>query len=228
MVLAKLYLNAEVYTGTAQYAQALAAAQAVIAGPFSLDPSFRHLFQADNNTSPEMVFVSARRPESGISINFISDRLHYNQFSPAPNNGRAAEPPTYRKFDDDDLRKSIFLVGPQNHLVTGLPVNDRSGVRLNYIVDQSISSMVRATTAAPSQMDLLVIATSLVVVVMRLPRPRHRPRPRARRRAWSPSAGRRTSRPARRDATAASAGARRAGPRARTGPCTGPSAPNGR
>lgn len=56
MLLAKLYLNAEVYTGTPQYAQALAAAQAVIAGPFTLDPSFRHLFQADNNTSPEIIF----------------------------------------------------------------------------------------------------------------------------------------------------------------------------
>jgi hypothetical protein len=56
MLLAKLYLNAEVYTGTPQYAQALAAAQQVIAGPFTLDPSYRHLFQADNHTSPEIVF----------------------------------------------------------------------------------------------------------------------------------------------------------------------------
>jgi starch-binding outer membrane protein, SusD/RagB family len=56
MLLAKLYLNAGVYTGTPQYAQALAAAQQVIAGPFTLDPSFRHLFQADNHTSPEIIF----------------------------------------------------------------------------------------------------------------------------------------------------------------------------
>src|SRR3954469_1720038 len=56
MLLAKLYLNAGVYTGTPQYAQALAAAQQVIAGPFTLDPSYRHLFQADNNTSPEIIF----------------------------------------------------------------------------------------------------------------------------------------------------------------------------
>ena len=56
MLLAKLYLNAEVYTGTPQYAQALAAAQQVIAGPFTLDPSYQHLFQADNHTSPEIIF----------------------------------------------------------------------------------------------------------------------------------------------------------------------------
>ncbi len=35
MLLAKLYLNAEVYTGTPQYGQALAAVQQVIAGPFT-------------------------------------------------------------------------------------------------------------------------------------------------------------------------------------------------
>ncbi len=56
MLLANIYLNAEVYTGTPHYAEALAAAQAVIAGPFSLDPSYAHLFQADNNTSPEIIF----------------------------------------------------------------------------------------------------------------------------------------------------------------------------
>ena len=56
MLLAKVYLSAEVYSGTPQYGPALAEAQAVIAGPFSLDPSYHHLFQADNHTSPEIVF----------------------------------------------------------------------------------------------------------------------------------------------------------------------------
>ena len=56
MLLAKLYLNGQIYTGTPYYAQALAAAQQVIAGPFALDPSYRHIFQADNNTSPEIIF----------------------------------------------------------------------------------------------------------------------------------------------------------------------------
>ena len=56
MLLAHIYLNAEVYTGTPQYGQALAEAQTVIAGPFTLDASYRHLFLADNNTSPEIIF----------------------------------------------------------------------------------------------------------------------------------------------------------------------------
>jgi hypothetical protein len=57
MLLAKLYLNAEVYTGTANYSGALTAAQAVIAGPYTLDNNYRDIFLADNNTSPEIVFA---------------------------------------------------------------------------------------------------------------------------------------------------------------------------
>jgi hypothetical protein len=57
MLLAHVYLNAEVYTGTAQYAQALAAASAVIASPvFLLDDNYQHVFLADNKTSPEIIF----------------------------------------------------------------------------------------------------------------------------------------------------------------------------
>ena len=57
MLLAKLYLNAEVYTGTARYAEALAAAQAV--DRRAVHPGSRStgdIFLADNNTSPEIIF----------------------------------------------------------------------------------------------------------------------------------------------------------------------------
>jgi len=60
MLLAKLYLNAGVYTGTANYTGAVTEAAAVIASGYSLDTSFVHNFQADNNTSPELVFVAAQ------------------------------------------------------------------------------------------------------------------------------------------------------------------------
>jgi len=62
MLLAKLYLNAGVYTGTPNYAGALTEAQAVISAGYALDPSFVHNFQADNNTSPELIFVA---PQDG-------------------------------------------------------------------------------------------------------------------------------------------------------------------
>jgi len=56
MLLAKVYLNAGVYTGTAHWTDALNAAQAVItSGAYSLEPVWLHNFLADNNTSPEII-----------------------------------------------------------------------------------------------------------------------------------------------------------------------------
>ena len=57
MLLAKLYLNAEVYTGTARYADALTFIKKVIdEGGYALDPNFVHMFSGDNNTSTEIIY----------------------------------------------------------------------------------------------------------------------------------------------------------------------------
>ena len=62
MVLAKLFLNAQVYTGTPRWADARAAAEAVIGAGYTLDPNFREMFMADNHTSPELIFTA---PQDG-------------------------------------------------------------------------------------------------------------------------------------------------------------------
>ena len=60
MLLAEVYLNAGVYTGTPQWASALNAAQAVItSNAYSLNPVYRNNFMANNNTSPEIIFAIA-------------------------------------------------------------------------------------------------------------------------------------------------------------------------
>lgn len=58
MLLAKLYLNAEVYlgAGNAKYTEAITALNQVISGPYSLAPKYINNFLADNNTSPELIF----------------------------------------------------------------------------------------------------------------------------------------------------------------------------
>lgn len=65
MVLAKIYMNSEVYTGTPRYAEALTEVNAVIAGAFTIDPIYRRMFSADNNTSPEMIWGI---PQDGMRI----------------------------------------------------------------------------------------------------------------------------------------------------------------
>lgn len=58
-LLAKLYLNAEVYTGTARYADCITYCSKVIDAGYSLEPDYTHLFLADNNLSPEIIFPVA-------------------------------------------------------------------------------------------------------------------------------------------------------------------------
>jgi hypothetical protein len=58
MLLAKLYLNAQVYTGTARWADARTAAASVIsASQATIDPNFLRMFSADNQISPELIFT---------------------------------------------------------------------------------------------------------------------------------------------------------------------------
>lgn len=57
MLLAKLYLNAEVYTGSAKYEQAALYANKVITeGNYDLEPNFVSIFSGDNDTSTEIIF----------------------------------------------------------------------------------------------------------------------------------------------------------------------------
>lgn len=58
MLLARLYLNAEVYTGTARNTDCITYANKVITeGGYILEPNYRLNFSGDNNTSREMIFA---------------------------------------------------------------------------------------------------------------------------------------------------------------------------
>jgi hypothetical protein len=131
-MLASMYLNAQEFTGSVgatglqkgapQWQKAIDAADRVIGNTaYTLTADQAANFRADNYTSPEIVMVSTRRPEAGLSFNPIGNSLHYNQFSPSPNNGWSIEAPTYRKFDPADKRRNALLEGPQVHIVTGGP-----------------------------------------------------------------------------------------------------------
>jgi SusD family. len=55
-LLARLYLNAEVYTGTARWADAATYSKKVIDAGYSLKSNYEHLFLADNNlNNPEII-----------------------------------------------------------------------------------------------------------------------------------------------------------------------------
>ncbi|MDI9365930.1 MAG: RagB/SusD family nutrient uptake outer membrane protein [Flavobacterium sp.] len=57
-LLARMYLNAAVYTGTPKYTEAITYAKKVIAGGYSLRPIYRNLFLADNDKQKDEFMFS--------------------------------------------------------------------------------------------------------------------------------------------------------------------------
>ena len=131
MLLAKLYLNAGVYTGTPANAQALAAAQAVISsGAYSLDPSYRHMFQADNHTSPEIIFAitqDGQRTQTYGGVNFL---IHASCGASMNSTlygidgcwwGNRLKPQAYLRYDAaNDRRASFIYTSGQTLAVTSI------------------------------------------------------------------------------------------------------------
>jgi len=57
-LLAKVYLNANVYIGKPKYTECITYAKKVIdSGAYTLDSSYQHLFEADNNTAKGIIFA---------------------------------------------------------------------------------------------------------------------------------------------------------------------------
>lgn len=84
MLLAKLYLNSAVYTGTARYSEARAEAERAIAGNYRLDANFRRIFSADNHTSPEMILAvpqDGKRTQNYGGTTFLTHASVGNQMN---------------------------------------------------------------------------------------------------------------------------------------------------
>ena len=114
MLLAELYLNAGVYTGSANYTGALSEASNVInSGLYQLNPVYRNNFTADNNNSPELIFAV---PEDGLhtqtygSTNFIIHASCGNAMNNATYGvdgcwwGLRMKPSAYRLYSAGDSR----------------------------------------------------------------------------------------------------------------------------
>jgi hypothetical protein len=124
MLLAKLYLNAEVYTGAANWAGALNAAQTVIgSGGYSLDADYRRMFMANNHTSPEIIFAVPQdglRTQTWGGMTFLVHASCGAGMSNADYGidgcwwGLRLKPQAYRFYDAGDGRTSYFYTDGQN------------------------------------------------------------------------------------------------------------------
>ena len=155
-ILANMYLNARVFTGTvtaaglqpgpARWQDAIDFADSVInAGEYSLASDFKSNFSANNEGSPENIFVIVHSSVAGLGMSLAQRTGHYNHFSTGnggPWNGFAMIAESYRAYDPDDVRRTTYLVGPQVSLETGLPINDRAGNPL--VLTDTIGSELQA------------------------------------------------------------------------------------
>jgi len=120
MLLAKLYLNSAVYTGTARWTEARTALEAVIGSGFSLDNNYRDMFLADNHTSPEIIFAV---PQDGLKTQTWGGMTFLVHASVGGNMnagnygidggwwGLRLKPQAYRLFSAGDGRASFFVTG---------------------------------------------------------------------------------------------------------------------
>lgn len=140
MALATLYLNAEVYTGTARWADALAMCDKVISsGAFSLEANVVDNFKvANKGKTRETIFAIAMDPAKNAGGNpFIiytqnfADQQRYNlPFAPA--NGFSTFQEALDRYADGDNRKKLLQYGPQTY-PDGRPLLDSKGQQLNLV-----------------------------------------------------------------------------------------------
>jgi len=129
-LLSRLYLNAEVYTGTQRYQDAIDAADAVLAMPeYTLSADFHSIFTPDNVDNSEHIFVIPFDESTGQGSFWSQMTLHYPsqltyKLQQQPWNGFSTLEDFYNSFDDGDDRKGAsFIAGPQYDLF-GTPILD--------------------------------------------------------------------------------------------------------
>lgn len=141
-ILAKLYLNAEVYTGTPQWQKALDACNEIInSGKFALSATYRENFISKNEGSPEAIFAipfDAIYIQWGWILPLVS--LHYESqktfnLTNGPWNGVSVQTEFFYLYEDNDIRKQDnFLWGPQ-YSSTGQPLIDSMDYKISTARD---------------------------------------------------------------------------------------------
>lgn len=111
MLLAKLYLNSVIYSGTPQWAKVIQACDEIInSGEFSLESNYFANFNTENSSSIEFIFAIPYDQIFFTGFNLPMQTLHYgNQFTynltAQPWNGFCTLEEFYNSYSDDDLRK---------------------------------------------------------------------------------------------------------------------------
>ena len=117
MILAKLYLNAEVYTGTAKY-QECADILAKLDGKYSLHNNFQELFLADNHQCTDEIIWAVEQDGTNVQSYGVTNYLIFACTGGDMDTkeigissgwgGLRTTPEFYKNFSDNDARKLFF------------------------------------------------------------------------------------------------------------------------
>jgi hypothetical protein len=119
-ILAKLYLNAEVFTGKSRWPDCIAACNAILnSNKFILEPNFFANFKNNNDISKENIFVIPFDVNNNLNAFWLQvGTLHYESggtfgLSGGGANGFCSPAAIYNLFDSNDVRRKMWLVGQQ-------------------------------------------------------------------------------------------------------------------
>ena len=110
-LLAKLYLNAKVYSGTAQWDNVISACDEIInSGKFSLESNYFANFNVNNSGSKEFIFAIPYDQIFFTGFNINMQSLHYGSqltynLTSQPWNGFCTLETFYKSYDATDLRR---------------------------------------------------------------------------------------------------------------------------
>ncbi|TAH21976.1 MAG: RagB/SusD family nutrient uptake outer membrane protein [Cytophagales bacterium] len=142
-LLARMYLNAGVFTGSAQWQKTLDMCDAIInSGVQKLEGSFFDNFIPTNEKSKEgLLVIGYANIDLGFpGMNFTMRTGHYNQVPQSPWNGFCTIAEYYDSFDPQDVRSKMFQAGQAVNLLTGEPVNNRQGAPLIFTKEVPIEN----------------------------------------------------------------------------------------
>lgn len=148
-LLARLYLNSEVFIGQARWNDCISACDKV--SGYVLENNFFTNFLTENQISKEIIFAIPYDHTAGTTGNyFASLSFHYKQkqaFSATNNytdcvNGICGQPGLYSSYEEKDVRKKSFLYGDQISLATGTVILMDNGNPLSYT--EEIEDFIKA------------------------------------------------------------------------------------
>jgi len=118
-ILAKLYLNAEVYTGKPRWQESVEHCDAIISGGYgyALNEDYFTTFKKDNTGNKEIIFPVVFDEIYAYGNMFHLMTMHYVQqqvygFTTQTWNGPCTLKSFYDKYADNDKRKAQWFVGP--------------------------------------------------------------------------------------------------------------------